>query len=306
MRGRVNAPKASGPEGDGPTARARRIRRMHIVPLLSLRRSRSRPFPVVPPVVLGIAAFAAIVAGLGATFSGLDAQGTGHDLPAARYAHTQAPEHGHAHAHGHAEAHDPPTGAASALVLDRERRALHLEAVLQRRAFEEGGPPDGRYHALVNRAGGAAAKALFVTDITDAEIARALRDLGADDGGGVPLRAWTLRNVPLLPQPSARVKGSRVDVTVHWEGAERRYDIGELLLDSGGQGVEMRFGGNEEHDAHWDSGCIVCLFSCPGGVISNARYSIREHVGGATRFSAGPELPEDGTPVTITLHLSPE
>lgn len=214
-------------------------------------------------------------------------------------------------------AQTPPDSAAAeaaahswvergALHVDPSARAIRLTATLQTRAFLDSTPPDHQYHAVVNRDGGAADKALFVTDASDRAIASELRRLGASDGGGVPLAAWNLRWVPLVPQPDSRVTGSVVQVHVHWEGAPRTYELAELLDDREGRGVEIRFGGNEEHDEHWHSGCILCLYSCPGGVLSNALYSIRDHQRGTTSFEPDDRLPPDGTEVTMTFVLVPD
>ncbi len=191
------------------------------------------------------------------------------------------------------------------LQVDPEARSIRLLASAQGGSFLNSVPPDHQYHALVSESGSAAAKSLFVTQVSDQEIARILREMGAEDGGGVPLAAWNLRWVPLVPQPAARVQGSNIQVSVSWEGAPRDYSLSELLQDPGGEGITMRFGGNEEHDHEWDSGCIMCLFSCPGGVISNASYSIRDHQRGATSFEPSDEFPPDGSEVVITLTLGP-
>jgi len=192
------------------------------------------------------------------------------------------------------------------LCVNREAGTVSFQATVQAEAFSQSLPPDHQYHAVVNREGSAAGKALFVTDADDGELARTLREMGARDGGGVPMAAWDLRWVPLVSAPASRVAGTRVEVRVTWEGAQGSYELHELLEDSGGEGIEMRFGGNEEHDHHWNSGCILCLFSCPGGVISNAAYTIRDHQRSRTLFEAGHRLPQDGTQVTITLELAPD
>jgi hypothetical protein len=204
-----------------------------------------------------------------------------------------------------AEATAPPIPGDGELLVDPTEGTLRLLARVQGSAFLNSLPPDHQYHALVHEDGGAAAKALFTTRVSDGEIARVLRELGAQDGGGVPMAAWNLRWVPLVPQPAARVAGTPIQVTVTWEGAVREFSLAELLRDPGGEGVDMRFGGNEEHDHEWDSGCIMCLYSCPGGVISNAAYSIRDHQRGATAFEPGDDFPPDGAEVIITLTLSP-
>lgn len=200
-------------------------------------------------------------------------------------------------------AREPPQ--AGELQVDRDARAVRLLASTQGGAFLNSLPPDHQYHALVHVSGGAAAKSLFVTEVANLEVARVLRTLGAEDGGGVPLAAWNLRWIPLVPQPATRVEGSRVRVTVTWDGAHREYALEDLLHDPGGEGVEMRFGGNEEHHHEWESGCIMCLYSCPGGVVSNAAYTIRDHQRGVTAFEPTDLLPPDGTEVVITLTVDP-
>lgn len=198
----------------------------------------------------------------------------------------------------------PGSGAAQ-LTVESARSTISFPAVVQAEAFASSTGPDDRYHAVVFRGGDAAAKALFVAEVSDVDVARALRQLGADDGGGVPMAAWTLRRLPLIPHPSSHVLGTQTEVTVHWEGSGAEYHLHDLVMDEGGHGVHTHFGGNEEHDHTWPSGCIICFFSCPGGVLSNAAYSIRDHVRGATDFTPGDDLPPDGTPVTITLTLVP-
>ncbi len=185
----------------------------------------------------------------------------------------------------------------------RPPHLLHLPATLQANAFASATGDDARYHALVYEGGGAADKSLLTTPRSDTGVARELRAAGARDGGGVPMSAWTLRRLPLVRAPDRRVEGSPLAIYVEWDGWSAPRELSSLLRDPGGRGSEFRFGGNEEHNDRWESGCIVCLFSCPGGVISNARYSIRDHVRGATRFSPAPDLPPDGTEVTVTLEL---
>ena len=114
------------------------------------------------------------------------------------------------------------------------------------------------------------------------------------------MAAWNLRWVPLVPQPDSRVSGTRMAVTVSW-GGRTPIPLASLLQDPGGRGIEFRFGGNEEHDDHWHSGCILCLFSCPGGVISNAAYTIRDHQRGRTLFWPSPDMPGDGTRVILSF-----
>ena len=67
----------------------------------------------------------------------------------------------------------------------------------------------------------------------------------------------------------------------------------------------MRFGGNAANIPKWKSGCIVCLYSCPGSKIGNARYTVRDYTKDVTRFRAKPDaLPPDGTRVGVVLRLA--
>lgn len=67
----------------------------------------------------------------------------------------------------------------------------------------------------------------------------------------------------------------------------------------------MRFGGNRRNIPEWESGCIVCLYSCPGSKVGNARYTVRDYEDGVTRFRvrAG-ALPRDDTRVGVILRLA--
>lgn len=66
----------------------------------------------------------------------------------------------------------------------------------------------------------------------------------------------------------------------------------------------MRFGGHRENIPRWKSGCVVCLYSCLGSKVGNARYTVRDFVKGTTDFRVRPGvLPEDGTEVTIIFRL---
>ncbi|MFW6206647.1 MAG: YdjY domain-containing protein [Gemmatimonadota bacterium] len=178
-----------------------------------------------------------------------------------------------------------------------------MDAALHARAFASATGDDARYHALVYEEGGAAPKSLLVTPASDREIAARLREMGARDGGGVPMAAWSLREIPLVPWPDARVQGTLMRIRVQWVGWDRPREISELLRDPAGRGVSFRFGGNEEHDEAWESGCIACLYSCPGGVVSNERYTIRDRVREVTRFAPVDDLPPDGTAVVVTLEV---
>ncbi len=79
-------------------------------------------------------------------------------------------------------------------------------------------------------------------------------------------------------------------------------------------GVQVRAAPSREDEAlavakvpEWLSGCVVCLYSCPGSKVGNASYTIRDHVDGTTHFGVRPGvLPADGTEVTVRIELLDE
>lgn len=160
------------------------------------------------------------------------------------------------------------------------------------------------YHAVVWKGGRMAHFALLQADVTDRQVINALEGLGAKPGNNLSMEAWTERKNPKNPAPDTVIRGSPVEVLVRLPGRSATMPLSAILLDSGGRGIEMRYGGNEENIPKWKSGCIVCLYSCPGSKVGNARYTERDYANGVTRFRVKPGLlPEDGTAVRVVLRL---
>ena len=68
--------------------------------------------------------------------------------------------------------------------------------------------------------------------------------------------------------------------------------------------VDFRYGGNEAWQKEFHSGCIVCLYSCPGGAIGNHAHTIRDYVRDGVIYASRPErLPRSGSKVTIILKV---
>jgi len=67
----------------------------------------------------------------------------------------------------------------------------------------------------------------------------------------------------------------------------------------------MRFGGHRANIPKWKSGCVVCLYSCPGSKVGNARYTVRDWVKETTRFRVRKDapLPADGGRVSVIFRL---
>jgi hypothetical protein len=197
----------------------------------------------------------------------------------------------------------PDTGALDSGVIEKAAgRELRFTVVVNVDGFENGSMPG--YHAIVFRGGGAAASSLFVAGVTDVHVLDALESLGTRPGPGLSMETWDARNEPANPAPEAVILGPAVEILVvlpHGDGPE---PLSSFLMDGGGRGLQMRLGGNRENISIWHSGCVVCLYSCPGSKIGNAAYSVRDWVRGTTRFRVKPgSLPSDGSNVEIVLRL---
>lgn len=196
------------------------------------------------------------------------------------------------------------------LVVDKEKKQIQIAGYVQAREFNR--KPFlsighvRNYHAIAWEGENAKkSDILFVSYADDLSIHDALMDIGGVPGNNLTLDTWNKRGDPNHPEPNKKVEGTQVKVSVAWKGAPRNYSLQELLNDTGGKGITPRFGGNKEHIAAWKSGCILCLYSCPGGKISNASYTVNDYAAGSTHFSAREDiLPPDGTEVTITLSLN--
>lgn len=187
--------------------------------------------------------------------------------------------------------------------VDRKRGELRFKAVVQPGAMNRPLGVKG-HHAIVWSGGRASTWALFESHANDASVRRALRALSAGAGENLTPDTWNARKDPENPEPDKRVEGTPIAVFVTWPGASARMPLGALIAQKGRSVPEFdfRFGGNQRFQAEFRSGCIVCLYSCPGGAIGNRRKTIRDYVREGVVFTAIPQrLPPAGTEVTIIL-----
>jgi hypothetical protein len=180
------------------------------------------------------------------------------------------------------------------IVVDRENCEVRISAQLQPKAFSGswfGGTPG--YHAVVWKGGKAAKEALLVSDADDSSLYEAMVSLGASPGNNLTISVWKERNNPKSPAPDTRVEGTPVQALVWWQGLASPVPLESMLHDARGRGLDMRFGGNKALIPQWKSGCIACLYSCPGGKVSNRSYTIRDYVEHPQNFSVNSaQVPE--------------
>jgi hypothetical protein len=182
---------------------------------------------------------------------------------------------------------------------------VEFTAIVHAKQFDSGWTMPG-YHAIVWTGGRMAHSALLEADVSDRQIIQALESLGAKPGNNLSMEAWDERKNPKNPKPDVAVAGPAVEVLLRLPGRRDLVPLVAVLEDSGGRGLDLRYGGNGENIPKWKSGCIVCLYSCPGSKVGNARYTVRDYVGNVTRFRVRKGvLPPDGTAVRVLLRVSP-
>lgn len=189
-------------------------------------------------------------------------------------------------------------------IVDRAHHEIRFTAVAQPGALEKTFAIGGvkGHHAIVWKGGSAHTRALFVSDASDHDVRVALNALGAKAGENLTEDSWNARDDASNHDPDKRVDGTPVDVFVEWNG--HRMSLSDVIAEKGRAVpvLDFRYGGNERFQKDFKSGCIVCLYSCPGGAIGNHAHSIRDYVRDGVVYSAiASRLPEDGTRVTIVL-----
>ncbi|HEX3553640.1 MAG TPA: YdjY domain-containing protein [Thermoanaerobaculia bacterium] len=197
-----------------------------------------------------------------------------------------------------------PSGGAGPIRISG--REIEFPATVTRASFEREllgmGMPG--YHLIVYKDGGAAMASLFRAEVTDTQVLDALEGLGAKPGNALGMDTWEKRKDKDSKAPNQVIAGPPVEVLVRVPGRTDLLTLDQLLQDPGGRGFDMRFGGHRANIPKWKSGCIVCLYSCPGSKVGNARYTVRDYVDERTKFRVKPGvLPEDGTRVGIVFRL---
>jgi len=187
-------------------------------------------------------------------------------------------------------------------VVVRPPREVEFSAVVHASAFD--GPTMAGYHAIVWRGGNASHAALLEADVTDVQVLDAIEKLGARPGNNVPMEAWERRRDAKSAAPDTVIAGPAIDILVVVPGQTTPLALSSILTDSAGVGLDLKLGGHRANIPIWKSGCIVCLYSCPGSKIGNARATERDYAAGKTRFRVRPGvLPKDGTRVRVIVRL---
>lgn len=150
-------------------------------------------------------------------------------------------------------------------------------------------------HGVVTETGKNGEKPIFKAFADPVAFYNGLVEIGAKPGD----------NMTMENKDKTHVAGDALDVTVTWNGAGKDYKLDEVIKESNGKPLDIRFGGNLKNAQEKKTGCLICLDSCPVGITSNSTYTYgavedRKEVG----FTGNKEvLPADGTFLAITLKV---
>lgn len=197
---------------------------------------------------------------------------------------------------------------AAVPVADVAKKEVRFTAVVHPNAMDRPFGVKG-HHAIVWKEGRAHSWALFVSDASDHEVRIALTRIGAKPGENLTPDSWNERDDPKNAEPDKRVAGTPLEVFVEWRGSKGRIPLALLIAEEGHAAprIDLRFGGNEAWQKDFKSGCIVCLYSCPGGAVGNHAHPIRDYVRDGVVYSSIPSrLPPAGTRVTIIMKVRME
>jgi hypothetical protein len=142
---------------------------------------------------------------------------------------------------------------------------------------------------------------MFAGWATDVEISKDLASLGAK-ADYYDVRTFTDRMNKNSPYPDMKAKGTPMSVYFTWttkDGKEKTVTPDDFLENSTGKKLQFVYLG-KQHPSH----CIVCLYSCVGGRVSNAALTVRDYMDrGAVWTLKKGVLPPDGTTVLVTIKL---
>jgi len=186
--------------------------------------------------------------------------------------------------------------AANPIYLDKEAGTVQVFAVVNGKYLDQ-----PTRHGLNGQDGKYGDQAVFTTTGNPLDFYDNILELGATPavakGGDASQEFETIDG-------RQYIKGSEIKVTVTWEGADREYDINEVMIDSTGKEINYKFGGNYDAASANFTGCFMCFDSCMVGIISNANQPTNTFDNGEAEFMGNKDvLPQDGTPLIVTYSL---
>jgi hypothetical protein len=202
--------------------------------------------------------------------------------------------------------------ADHSMVVDAGGKAIRIFGRIYAQRFNNAQGDEAHYHLLVwNK--GTSLQALIETPVDDLAFHAELLKLGARPGNNLNMAAWTHRHNAHDTASHTKVTGSALDIRIAWDTSPASIPISHIFVQLPARSrdslMAWRFGGNRDrlfNQLPFGSrpGCLVCLYSCPSGKVSNSALSIHDYVATPSRFVVNTNLvPVDGTPVIVPFRI---
>lgn len=180
------------------------------------------------------------------------------------------------------------------MLVDEEESAIYLYTEVNGDALDQ-----GTQHGVVYTEGGNEDVSLFLSQVEPEDVHQALTQLGAEAGNNL-----VMEDLDLPEGEGKEVEGTPLDITISWDGQDEIPFSDVLSSDNDGIAApDFRFGGHLEANNELDTGCTICLYSCPIGIISNAAVPTDEFSDLEVTADAD-VLPADGQAVTFKIQLA--
>lgn len=175
------------------------------------------------------------------------------------------------------------------MVVDKDKKEVSIQTTVNGKYFTE-----STRHGVVFKDGSNGEKSVLRAIGSEKDFNEALASLGAKGANNVTLED---------KGKGKKIEGTKLDVFVTWEGLGKEIPFNDIITSSDPRPMDIRFGGNIENAKAKNTGCILCLDSCPVGITSNSSYAFGES--DTVKFTGNKDvLPADGTAVTVIFRLA--
>ncbi|CAB1248555.1 YdjY domain-containing protein [Clostridium sp. HV4-5-A1G] len=175
------------------------------------------------------------------------------------------------------------------LTVDKNKKEVKISAQVNGKYFTE-----NTRHGVVFKDGKNGEKSVLRGFVKPEDFYNALISIGAKPGNNLEASD---------KGKGKKVEGSKLNVYITWNGLGKEIPFSDIIYSSDPRPMDIRFGGNLAHAKKMNTGCILCLDSCPVGITSNSAYAFGES--DTVKFHGKKDvLPKDGTDVTVIFRLA--
>jgi hypothetical protein len=186
-----------------------------------------------------------------------------------------------------------PQDSAEVMVVNKDKKEISMITEVNGKYFTE-----STRHGVVFKDGKNGEKAILRSLADEKKFYEAMMSLGATPGNNL--------TADDMKTGTKSIEGSKLDVFVTWDGLGKEIPFADVIKSSESRPLDIRFGGNIERANKNNTGCILCLDSCPTGITSNAAFGAGSHDNlKSVTFNGNDQvLPKDGEKVTVIFRLA--